>query len=529
MRLIPLILSYALAVSLHAQTPQASSATERSTNASPATPEQLQQAFELNEEAKTLMASGNYSEAAKILSQAVRLNPASAQAWNDRAIAEIRLKSYADAVYDSSFALGLAPGNETALDTRAWAFNKLQKYREALSDSGFVLAKNASDAFGYENRSFSLAGLGDSTGSLTALAEAASLDSRFKDIYARALAVGPEEILSVFEDAPKGGTSQTSWIRWWKKRTFLSLMILSLIGGILVALGILHVFFYRLDVLKKPSSKLGRAGNFWSRYEKIARAGSGGMGVVYEARDRFLERKVAVKKLRDEIKNDPEERQRFISEARLVASLHHPHIVEIYSIVEEDSDLYIVFEFVKGRTLQKILEENKALRFSYACQVLRAVCKAVDYAHRKGVVHRDIKPSNIMIGDEGIVKVMDFGVARQAKVTLARTQTNVFAGTPTYMAPEADGEIPRRESDIFSLAVCLFEMLSGRLPFEGEGTAMILNKARGRHLRFSTLHIPGTPLSLDLIFDKALTPDPDHRYHSAAEFWAALTALEPQI
>lgn len=510
---------------LAAQTPTADAPA-----ASPAqiTPEQLQQAFELTRQAHDLMSSGQDAEALTLLSQAVKLNPASAEGWNDRAIAEIRLKRYGDAVYDSSFALGLTPGNATALDTRGLAFNRLGKYREALSDSGFVLTKNPSDAFAYENRAFSLAGLGDSAGSLRALAQAASLDSRFKDAYAGAIQAGPNKLLPIFTRSAQT-PSKTFLARWWQERTFMSVLIMSLIGGILIALGILHVFFYRWDVLKKPSSRLVRAGNFWSRYEKIARAGSGGMGIVYEARDRFLERKVAVKKLRDEIKSDPEERRRFISEARMVARLRHENIVEIYSIVEEGLDLYIVFEFVKGRTLQKLLTEHGPFDFSKARQILRPVCRAVDYAHRQGVIHRDIKPSNIMIGDEGAVKVMDFGVARQAKATLARTQTSTLAGTPIYMAPEADGEVARRESDIFSLGVCLFETLSGRLPFEGEGNALLLNKSEGRHLKFSSLRIASSPEGIDALFDKALSPDPNQRHRGAAEFWAHVSALEPKL
>ncbi len=492
------------------------------------TPDELQRSFELIRESKDLMAQDRDQQAIQILSQAIHLNPASAEAWNDRAIAEIRLRKYADAIYDSSFALGLAPGNPVALDTRAWAFNKLRKYREGLSDSGFVLSKNPSDAFGYENRAFALAGLGDANGSLSALSQASSLDSRFKGIYADALKAGPSGLLPLFMD-PGAGVSNHALSGWWKEKTFLSLFVLSLIGGILVALGVLHIIFYRSEVSKKPSSKLVRAGDFWSRYEKIARVGEGGMGVVYEARDRFLERKVAVKKLRDEIKEDTEERKRFITEARLVARLRHENIVEIYSIVEEGMDLYLVFEFVKGKTLEQAIKERGRLDFSTASRIFHSVCRAVDYAHRQGVVHRDIKPSNIMLGEGNAVKVMDFGVAGQAKSTLVKTQVNALAGTPLYMAPEADGEQVRRESDIFSLGICFFEMLSGRLPFEGEGNAFLVHKVQGKRLKLSSFGIAGLPPGLDEILDKALDPDPEKRYHGVGELWAQIVSLSPKV
>lgn len=497
--------------------------------ATPPTPDELQRSFELIRQSKDLMSQDHNQQAIEILSRAIRLNPASAEAWNDRAIAEIRVQRYADAIYDSSFALGLAPGNPVALDTRAWAFNKLGKYREALSDSGFTLSKDPSDAFGYENRAFALAGLGDSNGSMSALSQAASLDSRFKNIYADALKSGPVGLLPLFAD-PGAQGSGNRLSGWWKKKTFFSLFALSMAGGILVALGVLHIIFYRSEVLKKSPSKLIRAGDFWSRYEKIGRVGEGGMGVVYEARDRFLERKVAVKKLRDQIKGDPEERKRFISEARLVARLRHENIVEIYSIVEEGVDLYLVFEFVKGKTVQQILKETGRLDFPTAGRIFHSVCRAVDYAHRQGVVHRDIKPSNIMVGEGNTVKVMDFGVAGQAKSTLVKTQSSVLAGTPVYMAPEADGNQIRRESDIFSLGVCFFEMLSGKLPFEGEGNAFLVHKVQGKILRISSLGIPGLPATaLDEIFGKALNPDPEKRYHGVGELWAQIVALAPKV
>jgi serine/threonine-protein kinase len=125
---------------------------------------------------------------------------------------------------------------------------------------------------------------------------------------------------------------------------------------------------------------------------------------------------------------------------------------------------------------------------------------------------------------------MDFGVAGQAKSTLVKTQSSVLAGTPVYMAPEADGDQIRRESDIFSLGVCFFEMLSGKLPFEGEGNAFLVHKVQGKRLKISSLGIPGLPAAaLDEIFDRALNPDPEKRYHGVGELWAQIVALAPKV
>ena len=326
-------------------------------------------------------------------------------------------------------------------------------------------------------------------------------------------------------------------------KRFARLAVLSGMGGILIALGILHVVSasWREKVhgtirrVLAPSDAAGSeeeveavpaganpGAAFWLQYELIKEIGLGGMGVVYEALDRSLERRVAVKKMRDEIRVDPHERRRFVNAAKLVAQLRHPNIVDIYAIVEEGAEVYLVFEFVSGRTLGDQLKSEGPMSLEAARGVLHHVAEAVEHAHAAQIVHRDLKPSNIMITDDGRIKVMDFGVARQAKDAITKmSMTNTVVGTPPYMAPEQEQGTVRRESDVYALGVCLYEMLTGHLPFTGGGAAMLLNKLNGKHIPPSQRN-PALPEGLDAVIAKALTPDPDKRYHTPSQLVAAL-------
>jgi serine/threonine protein kinase len=317
-------------------------------------------------------------------------------------------------------------------------------------------------------------------------------------------------------------------------------------GGILIALAVLHVVSasWREKVnmtirrVLAPSDAVGSdesavatplpsspGAAFWLQYELVKEIGLGGMGVVYEAIDRSLERRVAVKKMRDEIRADPHERRRFVNEAKLVASLRHANIVDIYAIVEEGQEVYLVFEFVTGRTLNDLIKADGPMSLEAARGVLTAVSDAVEHAHAAQIVHRDLKPSNIMITEDGRVKVMDFGVARQAKDAITKmSMTNTVVGTPPYMAPEQEQGTVRRESDVFALGVCLYEMLTGQLPFSGGGAAMLLNKLNGKHIPPSQRN-PALPASLDEVIAKALVPDPDKRYSNPTQLIAALDAV----
>ena len=203
------------------------------------------------------------------------------------------------------------------------------------------------------------------------------------------------------------------------------------------------------------------------KYTLISVIGEGGMGTVYAAHDRALDRKVAIKKMRPEFRDLPRERTRFLQEARSVARVQNPYVVGIHEILEVEGEIFLVVDFVEGKTLGQILDVRGKLSRDKGKAVFRYVCQAVDCAHRLGVLHRDIKAGNIIIGRDGFARVMDFGLARVAKDTLSKSQAGEIAGTPAYMAPEEHLGKSGKPGDIFSMGVMLYEMLTGELPFTG--------------------------------------------------------------
>ncbi|MBI5200743.1 MAG: serine/threonine protein kinase, partial [Elusimicrobia bacterium] len=179
------------------------------------------------------------------------------------------------------------------------------------------------------------------------------------------------------------------------------------------------------------------------------------------------------------------------------------------------------FEFVEGKTLQAHLHDHGRLSLKEAAVLFRDICAAVQRAHDKGVIHRDLKPSNIMVTPQGRAKVMDFGIARQSQETRRITLTPTIAGTPHYMAPEAEDGLARKESDVFSLGVCFYELLTGRLPYEGMAGGLALRKQSGKFEPASRLS-PGIPPGVDAVIAKALAPSAEDRYDSPATFYADL-------
>ncbi len=209
-------------------------------------------------------------------------------------------------------------------------------------------------------------------------------------------------------------------------------------------------------------------------YRIIELLGAGAMGTVHIAVDTFIERPVAIKSLRPELTQDPEFVSRFRAEAKSLARLNHPNIATLYSSLLDGSDLYMVMELVRGRPLDDVLRDRgKPLSVKQSLAVIAQAADGLSYAHEMGVIHRDIKPSNLMIGNDGRVKIMDFGIARvRGSARLTRVGTAV--GTPLYMSPEqCRGREGDERSDLYSLAIVLYEMLGGAPPFSCCGCLML--------------------------------------------------------
>lgn len=265
------------------------------------------------------------------------------------------------------------------------------------------------------------------------------------------------------------------------------------------------------------------------RYQIIKTIGGGGMANVYLARDIILERDVAIKVLRLEYANDEEFIARFDREAQSATSLSHPNIVNIYDVGEEDHILYMVMEYVDGMTLKEYIQLYGPIEVQEALDIMRQITAAIAHAHANDIVHRDIKPQNILIDTYGQVKVTDFGIAIALSAT-SLTQTNSILGSVHYLSPEQAREATAtKKSDIYSIGIVLFELLTGRLPFSGQSPVSIALK----HLQNDTPSIKrfnrNVPQSVENIVLKATAKDPLNRYETVYDMDDALeTALDPE-
>ena len=260
----------------------------------------------------------------------------------------------------------------------------------------------------------------------------------------------------------------------------------------------------------------------FGRYEIVAELGRGAMGVVYQARDPQIDRLVAVKTVSlsgHEADEEKEFRMRFMHEAQAAGRLHHPGIVAIFDVGEnpQNHNPYIVMEYVAGEPLNRILKREKKLSLPTALQLTEEIAEALDYAHAQGVIHRDVKPGNILVTGEGHAKIADFGIA---KLNLAHfTVPGRVLGTPAYMAPEQlSGEGVDGRSDLFSLGVILYAMVTGHSPFQGDSATTVSFKvANCEPVSASALDL-SLPRELDEVIARAMSKDREQRYQRGAEF-----------
>lgn len=250
--------------------------------------------------------------------------------------------------------------------------------------------------------------------------------------------------------------------------------------------------------------------------------GRGAMGEVYAGRDRTLDRRVAVKRLRSELSGSPLELEKLFAQARMMAGLKHPGIVQVHSVERDGGEAFLVLELAEGRTLANLLEKEGALPWEDARRIVRAAAEALDYAHVRGVLHSDLKPSNVMISDDGRVKVMDFALAYSAKATVSRlTRSDAFGGLP-YMSPEQELGDPSPAADAFALAACFYEALTGKRPFPGPD--FLEQKRAGRYAPATSI-AKGLPPGADSLFRIAFHPEPDRRFPGPTALAAAADAL----
>jgi len=449
----------------------------------------------------------------------VAADPTLADGYMMRGLAFTILRDFAKALSEFTKAIDLwtAQGKRENLPVayarRAEAGNESKDFPNALRDAQKSVQADGRLGLGYFERARALEGLGEKGEKILAdFKRAAELSPEYAADYAAAR-TRLSEAAPTAADKPSRG-----WLR-------------AFAAGASALCAALIFLAWRTRRQAAPEANIGFASErqvLDSQYDIVAPLGEGGMGMVYKGWDKVLKRPVAVKKLRSELQASPRERERFLKEAEMVASLHHPHIVDIYTIIRDASDTYLVFEYVSGMTLHELLNETPGRRLpaAQALEILRQICEAVDHAHSRHVIHRDMKPSNVMLADGGWVKVMDFGIARQVIDSLLTT-TKTIVGTPVYMSPEQAMGVVVKESDVYALGVTLYELLTGTLPFKGPGE---MSDKMDCRFTAASIVVPGLSADIDEVLRKSLSPRPEDRYHLCGELYkAAVKALKGQV
>lgn len=388
----------------------------------------------------------------------------------------------------------------------AMAYEGLEDYENAFYFSSQAIAKRPSNVEAYTTRAYSFFKKGDMMRATEDIDTALKLNPR----ASRAQQVR-EDILN-FRNTPTKSKPKSLSDYHLPPWFFVYFVCVVMVIGFYLLLRYFNVFGGPTDIKGRKLKEV----NIKEQYHFIRPIGEGGMGKVYEAYDNALKRKVAVKRIKPELLKNDYVREQFLSEARMVAELHHPCIVEIYTVIETANSLYLVFEYVDGQTLETRLDIDSYIEFEEVKHIFESVCKGLSYAHSNNIVHCDIKPGNIMIDDSGIAKVMDFGVAQKMSDAKDKDSRPV-AGTPAYMSPEQQKGFSSKQSDIYSLAVCLYEALVGQVPWSVKGFDVTTKK-----IVPPSQIAPYIPHEIDELIIRSLNEDPAKRIQTVEQFWDIL-------
>ena len=461
-------------------------------------------------------ALGDYTGALIDISQALDANPNDAAALTLRAELDIQLGNYLAGISDADRALGLTPDSARALRARSYAEYETKLYRQALADATRAVALDPKNGLGYLYKALAEDKLGLSDAALADLNQALALDPTLKRLAAPLLkkynlggeAAGP----AAFRVQP-----------WMVRGGFVGLAMLLVLVGLLGTqkAKTLRVLLTprraQTDAPAAVAVDLAPGTVLGGTYRILREIGRGGMGVVYEGLDQALQRRVAVKRLIQDEQTMPEDVERFLREARLVAQLKHPNLAQIYAVAVE-REPFLVFEFVDGETLDGVLSRSVVLPIPAARRIVGEIAAALTYAHGHNIIHRDLKPSNVMIAKSGAAKVMDFGIAHRSRASATQMTQTIACGTPPYMAPEQGMGSVSKASDLYALGVMTYELLTGRRPFDGPN---YLAQKLERRYEPATKANPALPPALDHFFETALDPDPTKRPATAAAFMEA--------
>ncbi len=508
--------------------------------------QQAARAAALVRSAKTKLDMGDHAEAIRDATAALNILPGSAGALSVRSTALNLSGRHHEAMLDAKAAIASRPNEASLYENLAWASLRSGDYAGAIKAADHAILLNPKSALALATRGYAKQMTGDMKGLKDDLNAAAALDSRFEEKAALARA-GKRAYDPDGDDASYLLGAAAAIASGVKSALPLILGALAIF-----AVGAGLVGFARRrratapEVHLAPLSPLAAVrpevenGLLAGKYRLEGIVGRGGMGEVRRAKDMSLGRPVAIKTLVASLDLDGSEgdewRARLRKEAMTVAAVHHPGIVDIYEIIEENGALHLVFEYLEGITVAAMIGQQKQLPPAECARLLTPVCDALSYAHAQGLVHRDLKPGNIMVTSTGHVKLLDFGIARaqgervavgssSAAPGLRFDRTMTVAGTPVYMAPEAEDGLVGAAGDVYSLGVCLYEMLTSRRPFS-DG-ASLMEKANARVVPASAF-VGGVTPALDALIASSMSADPAARPASAEAFKTALNAAVAQ-